>query len=119
MLSLPEEARRDLATLWPDRMPAATPVQFSPRQMVSDLESVQIGFRLPPQSGVEFSLQAVDEVAAARVETATKAAIKSASPFFDRITVESIGPAIRISISSEDLEALIRKVIGIAIADQR
>jgi hypothetical protein len=119
LLSLPEEARRDLATLWPDRMPAASPVQFSPRQMVSDLESVQIGFRLPPQPGVEFSLQAVDEVAAARVETVTKAAIKSASPFLDRVTVESIGPAIRISISSEDLEALISKVIGIAIANQR
>lgn len=119
MLSLPDEARRDLAAVWPDRMPAASPVQFSPRQMVSDLESVQIGFRLPPQPGLGFSLQAVDEAAAERIETTTKAAIKSASPFLDRVTIESDGPAIRISISSEDLEALISQGVGIAIASQR
>lgn len=85
----------------------------------SDLESVQIGFRLPPQHGLDFSVQAVDEAAAGRIQTITKAAIKSASPYLDRVTIESNGPAIRISISSEDLEALISQGIGIAIASQR
>jgi len=83
--------------------------------MVSDVTSVQIGFRLPPSPVIEISLITVDEAAANRVETTFAAAIESAAPLFDQVVLENLSSSIRMSIETEDFEALVKQCIEVFI----
>ncbi len=68
VISLPNEARAELAALWPNRLPEESPIQFSPRRMVADIQRVFISFDLPPQPQVHARIETRDAGAAARVK---------------------------------------------------
>jgi hypothetical protein len=67
VISLPEEARRELVALWPDRLPENSPVQLSPRALAADIQSVVVSLRLPPEALMQVHFAATDGGAADRV----------------------------------------------------
>lgn len=48
VISLPQEARRELALIWPDKISADLPVAISPQQLVRDIERCVVQWSLPP-----------------------------------------------------------------------
>jgi hypothetical protein len=68
VIALPEETRRDLIGLWPDRLPEQSPVQFSPRSMATDISRIIIALRLPPEPLMVVRIETPDAIAAGRVK---------------------------------------------------
>tara|TARA_R110002049_G_scaffold2750_2_gene21566 strand:- start:384441 stop:386054 length:1614 start_codon:yes stop_codon:yes gene_type:complete len=50
VLSLPESAKAELIAFWPDRLPRSFPVDFSPKQVMDDVDRIVVGFDLPTAS---------------------------------------------------------------------
>ncbi|MEM9645440.1 MAG: DUF1559 domain-containing protein [Planctomycetota bacterium] len=67
MISLPPDARRDIAAIWPDQAPRGAPIEFSPKQITRDLASLQLHWSLPPEPGFSARFETVDADAAQRI----------------------------------------------------
>ena len=68
VIALPEEAKRDLVALWPDQLPPASPLQFSPRAMAGDVSRIIISLRLPPNPMMIVHIETSHANAAGRVK---------------------------------------------------
>ena len=67
VIALPEESRRDLAELWPDRLPRESPIQFSPRAMAEDVQRIVISLRLPPDPMMLIRVETPNAIAVDRL----------------------------------------------------
>lgn len=88
VLSLPEESRRELIAIWPDRLPAEAPFQFSPRQMASDINRVVVSFRLPPEPQVVARIETLDASSAERVKEVVEQVIALSPEAKDGIEID-------------------------------
>ena len=68
VISLPGEAREELAALWPEHLALAPlPTPISPRQIVSDVQRVVVSLRLPPEPEMKVRIETIDASAAERI----------------------------------------------------
>ncbi len=79
VISLPDEVRRLLSTIWPERMPEGSPVQFSPRRLIQDISRVVVSLCLLPQEELVADIETVDSNAAKRVKVVVDQIIKFSS----------------------------------------
>lgn len=64
VLQLPKEARDELIAFWPESMPQDSPIKLSPRQVLADLSSLNVFWKLPPDPLARIEVIAVDDAGA-------------------------------------------------------
>lgn len=68
IVAIPDGLRQTLAAVWPDVTPRGSPIEFSPRQVISDAKSIRVEWSLPPQAAFETVITAIDPQAAKRLD---------------------------------------------------
>lgn len=71
-VAIPERLRAEVAALWPDELPAAVPLQYSPRQWMEDFRAEAIGWQLPPEPRLTVHVITAGAEAAKRTAEAAK-----------------------------------------------
>lgn len=94
VIALPQQTRRDLVALWPDRLPDQSPLQFSPREIVADVSQIIVSLRLPPDPLMVVHVETTDAAAAGRVEKVLEDLIGMAG---------DVSPPIEIDVEIEDV----------------
>lgn len=112
VISLPAEARRDLAALWPGRVPDSFPIQFSPRQMVQDVNQIVISLRLPPDPKMMIEIEATHAVAAGRVKDMAEKLIATTGDVGKSIDVDVQIEKVTLRASPEVFARLAQAVIS-------
>ncbi len=67
VLSLPRNARDELAAIWPDRLPKTAPIQLSPQQLARDVEACVIEWSLPPDPQARITILTSDPESSRRI----------------------------------------------------
>ena len=70
VFALPTDARRVLALVWPDHTPRSISIELSPSQLAADIQQIELGWSIPPQSSVNLVLRCVNDAAADRTHSA-------------------------------------------------
>lgn len=109
MLALPDESRQDLEQLWPEQMPAQSPIQFSPRQLVKDLESVRIAWSLPPTPQFSATFKAIDVEAAERVRGLVDNALRLGGDATKGTSVSMDGAVVTVAAPADVIVANVSK----------
>jgi hypothetical protein len=117
VIVLPEEARRDLIALWPDRLPAASPLQFSPRAMAGDVSRIIISLRLPPDPMMIVQVETSHAVAAGRVKEVVENLLAMAGDIRSSIDIDVEIETVTLR-ASPDVFAKLAKVIAAPAREQ-
>ncbi len=112
VISLPAEARDELIAMWPDQLPEPAPSQFSPRQMVEDVDRVVVTFRLPPDPQVHARIETGDASAAARVKQVVEKIIALSPEAKQSITVKVDVANVLLEASPEMLAKVAAEMLG-------
>ena len=70
IVSLPGEAREELAAMWPDELENGLPVKVSPAGLVRDVERLRVDWNLPPDGKIRAKVTTPDAKGATRVAEA-------------------------------------------------
>ncbi|MEM9826568.1 MAG: DUF1559 domain-containing protein [Planctomycetota bacterium] len=101
MISWPKENREDLMQLWPDALPEASPVQFSPRQLLKDVDAIRVAWSLPPEPAFSMTLFVVDQAAAQRVGALVREITRQADDRLPRMTVSVDAASVQVDASAK------------------
>ena len=88
VFSLPSESRQDLVAMWPDRAPKSSPIEFSPRQLAADLQSITLSWSLPPDPKVIAAIGATDAAAGERIQELIGEILQLAPTFGDTLLIK-------------------------------
>ncbi len=89
VISLPREARRELAALWPEQMPRGFPVEFSPRAMAQDVSRITVTWRLPPNPRMAITIETPSGNAMMRVAEVVKQSLALAADVTAAVEIEA------------------------------
>ena len=71
-VAIPERLRSEVAALWPNKLPAGLPLQFSPQQMMEDFRTKAVGLKLPPEPRLTVRVATAGPEAAERIAAVSK-----------------------------------------------
>lgn len=112
VMALPDEARRDLAQLWPESSPKNWPIQFSPRAMANDLSRIVISLRLPPEPEVVASIETPDADAAGRIKKVFDQMLALAGDAGSSIDIEVQVSTVQLRASPEAFTKVVDNVLA-------
>ncbi len=119
VIALPDEARRDLAELWPESLPKDSPVQFSPRAMAKDISRIVISWRLPPEPEVIANIETPDADAAERVKQIFDKILGMAGEAKSSVKINVEVATVRLRASPEAFAKVVAGVIAPSRAEAR
>ncbi|MGB7344101.1 MAG: DUF1559 domain-containing protein [Pirellulaceae bacterium] len=108
----PSEVRTELAVFLPDQMPDSVPVKFSPRQLVSDLENLQLTWAFPPKGNLRGQVKTSDGSAAERVEAVLKNALSVVPELSQAVSISVDDDSVGIKSTPAQFTQLIQKAIA-------
>ncbi len=112
IISLPAEAKKDLAALWPDQLPNAPELEISPRALIEDVDSVRISWDLPPQPRMVANIITTSADGTARVESAIKQ-LRAMSPQATRaVETATTGATVSLEVTPERIGKLLEEMTG-------
>ncbi|MFK8112214.1 MAG: DUF1559 domain-containing protein [Rubripirellula sp.] len=106
VFTLPTESRQILASLWPDRMPESSPLQFSPRAVVEDVNRVILSFRLPPHPEFLIKIETTGFVASERINSMLDKALVMDPKSKESIRVEVSPESVTIQATPTEIQRL-------------
>lgn len=109
VIALPDESRKELAAIWPNRLPQTWPVQFSPRSMVRDIVNVIVSWRMPPDPEVFIRIETTDASAVERVKAVLEKLLQLAG---------NAKPAVEVEVKVATLELRAEPEIFAKLASQ-
>ncbi len=116
VISLPPDAKQDLAALWPDHIPNAPALKISPRSLVQDLASVSLGWNLLSEPRLTVKLTTATQQATARIASTITQLLALSPQAAQAIKTTTAADALIIEASPEKMATFIESVAGPARA---
>ena len=110
VINVPDRLRREVARVWPDRLPDEAPIDLSPSQVMSDVQSVVVTLRMPPQAFAEVRLQTNSEQALERSRKVLSRLTAALAKSDARPEITTADQSIRISASEPVLAAWLERI---------
>jgi uncharacterized protein YqgV (UPF0045/DUF77 family) len=112
VFSLPKESRDVLESMWPEQMPEAAPIQFSPRALVKDVARVIVSLRLPPEPELHVHIDTTEIAATERVKSVVDSAIALVPETKPSFQIEAQGTTLSIRTDPLALQAIAKAIIA-------
>lgn len=107
VLSLPDEARRDLIAMWPTSIPVSAPIEVSPRALIEDISTIIFSVQFDPEPKALLRLNATDERAALRLHDLIKKTLKLGGEMTSSIELSTSDATIELKASEATINSLV------------
>ncbi len=112
VISLPEDIRKELAVLWPEKLGSYDPTGISPQRLAASARSVLIGWSLPPKLDFQAQVQASDHAGANACEQELSKLLKLIPPGIPQPTIRVEDDTVLIQADTEKLQTLFTTLLG-------
>ena len=109
VVNVHDELRNEVIGIFPDRLPAGWPIEFSPKAVMQDIISAQFALQTPPSAQAHFAANCRESSAAIRISALVNQIVELTG--LSSLKCEAIEMQARVSNSGDDFVVLLRQLM--------